>query len=269
MITDTSIIFAPQPPPYPHKLSLNATVDGQPYQGNLQLFAGLLGNFIGGGYTETGFFSLTHLPPIYSAKPLAVIALKDGRPFSSEMLTADNTVIYDVAINTQGGSAPTGDPAIITGTVERILDNQAVPVPRQVVAIEQRPDGSWKIGGAAVSDEQSGHYQIDLLTDHGDVFVLALDEYGEPFTAGASLEAGAIIHPSSPNGFVYRAENAGQLPAAEPVWWPDTGTTHTRTLETGLTMRALVFYRPLAHGPIAVALSAQVDKSGKWAENNR
>ncbi|WP_139117686.1 hypothetical protein [Endozoicomonas atrinae] len=181
--------------------------------------------------------------------------LKDQKLFCSEVIFTDNVVIHDIAISTSGGGGtPTGDPATISGKVERVLDNQAEPAARQLVAIEHKPDGSWSVTGDTTSDSETGSYTLDVLTEGGDTFVLAIDEYGVPFTATASVVQGDLIHPTVPNGHVYRVEAGGTLPATEPEWWIDTGTTHTRTIEGDITLRAIPFYRPLAHGPIKAEL---------------
>ena len=84
--------------------------------------------------------------------------------------------------------------------------------------------------------------------------MLAIDDYGRPFTASASVELNEIIHPTTPNGYVYRVEKAGILPGSEPEWWVDTGTNHTRTIND-VTLRAMAYNRPLCHGALTVETS--------------
>ena len=192
---------------------------------------------------------IKNLTPALTAKKLCLLVTIEGRPFSSELLTTDNVVVYDLAISTSGGSAPKGDPATISGKVERILDNQAKPAARSLVAIEHKPDGSWSVTGDTRSNGETGSYTINVLTEGGDTFVMAIDEYGVPFKATATVVKGDLIHPTVPNGHIYRVEVGGNLPATEPEWWVDTGTNHTRTVG-GITLRAIAFYRPMAHGPL-------------------
>ena len=251
MIIDTWTVLASRAAGYADSVVANLTVDGLPYSGNVELIVPGKLAYINGHYAIDGLVSLQALPEKYSKVLLCVVITKDGRIFSSEPVAPDNVVTYDLAISTTGGGGgPTGDPATISGKVERVLDNQAQPAARQLVAVEHKPDGSWAVIGNTTSDADTGSYTLDVLTDGGDAFVLAMDDYGVPFTATATVVQGDLIHPTIPNGHVYRVEVGGTLPASEPAWWIDTGTTHTRTIEGDITLRAIPFYRPLAHGPI-------------------
>ena len=234
---------------YSHQLKGSLKVDGQNYSGLCVLLIPPL-KYIASGYVKNGSFHFYGISEKYENRQLNLAVVKDGLIFSKQA-KPDNVVIYDLAISTSGGGgAPTGDPATITGKVERVLDNQAEPAARQLVAIEHKPDGSWSVTGDTLSNSETGSYTLEVLTEGGDTFVLAIDEYGVPFTATASVVQGDLIHPTVPNGHVYRVESGGTLPATEPTWWIDTGTTHTRTIEGDITLRAIPFYRPLAHGPI-------------------
>ncbi|MBO9484888.1 hypothetical protein, partial [Salinisphaera sp. G21_0] len=162
-------------------------------------------SYISGQHVKNGDFHIQLIPEKYSTKTLNLLVFKDGRALASEPVTPDNVVVYDLAISTSGGGGgPTGDPATISGKVERVLDNQAEPAARQLVAIEHKPDGTWAVTGNTTSDAENGSYTLDVLTEGGDTFVLAMDEYGVPFTATASVVQGDLIHPTVPNGHVYR-----------------------------------------------------------------
>ncbi|WP_067521606.1 hypothetical protein [Endozoicomonas ascidiicola] len=183
--------------------------------------------------------------------PLVVAISVDNQLFSQKV-EVNNAVIYDLVISTTGGGAPTGDPATITGKVERVLDNQALPAARQLVAIENKPDGTWAVTGNTVSDTENGSYTLNVLTDGGDTFVMALDDYGQVFTPTASVSIGDVIHPTVPNGHVYSVEVGGTLPDTEPLWW-EAGSSGTQAAGD-VTLRAIPFYRPLVHGYIKASL---------------
>jgi hypothetical protein len=103
--------------------------------------------------------------------------------------------------------------------------------------------------GNATSDPASGQYTIDLLAGYGgEVFVVAFDDYGGPFTPEQTLNVGDRIHPTTPNGHVFECTGAGSLPAEEPEWIVDTATAQ---LYGSASMIARVFYRPMVHGPVA------------------
>ncbi|WP_299733372.1 hypothetical protein [uncultured Endozoicomonas sp.] len=252
MITDF-ITFTPfVDNSYQHKLLSNITLDGVPYQGAAIIMHAseiryLYGAVVNGSLYAQGLVKSAN-------RNYVILVYKEGRPFISDRLALDNIVVNEVAISTSGGGgAPTGDPATITGKVERVLDNQALPAARQLVAIENKPDGSWAVTGNTVSDMESGSYTLNVLTDGGDTFVMALDDYGQVFTATASVVIGDVIHPTIPNGHVYSVEVGGTLPETEPQWW-EAGSSGTQ-VAGDVTLRAIPFYRPLVHGYIKASLT--------------
>ncbi|MBO9484642.1 hypothetical protein J7439_24930, partial [Salinisphaera sp. G21_0] len=232
MFTASWHLFSEKPPAYANRIVGTLTVDGLPYEGIVFALAVGKLSYISGQHVKNGDFHIQLIPEKYSTKTLNLLVFKDGRALASEPVTPDSVVVYDLTISTSGGGgAPTGDPATISGKVERVLDNLAEPAARQLVAIEHKPDGTWAVIGNTTSDAGNGSYTLDVLTEGGDTFVLTMDEYGVPFTATASVVQGELIHPTVPNGHVYRVEAGGNLPATEPTWWIDTGTNHTRTIE--------------------------------------
>ena len=232
----------------------NLVVDGIPFAGTATLIVeGKLG-YIFSTRISNGAINAVFLPDLLATLSFSFLIFADHQPFATEMVKSDDVVVYDLAISTKGGSAPTGEPGTITGKVEQIIDNQPEPVARTLVAVENKPDGTWAVTGNATSDSQTGAYSLDVLTEGGDTFVLAIDDYGRPFTATASVELNEIIHPTIPNGYVYRVEQAGTLPGSEPDWWVDTGTNHTRTIND-VTLRAMAYNRPLCHGALSVETS--------------
>ncbi|MBO9484798.1 hypothetical protein, partial [Salinisphaera sp. G21_0] len=205
MFTASWHLFSEKPPAYTNQIVGTLTVDGLPYEGIVFALAVGKLSYISGQYVKNGNFHIQLIPEKYSAKTLNLLIFKEGRALASEPVTPDNVVVYDLAISTSGGGgAPTGDPATISGKVERVLDNLAEPAARQLVASEHKPDGSWAVTGNTTSDAGNGSYTLDVLTEGGDTFVLAMDEYGVPFTATASVVQGDLIHPTVPNGHVYR-----------------------------------------------------------------
>jgi len=141
--------------------------------------------------------------------------------------------------------------------VSGIVQIDGTPAQRTVRAFGYDPtthalDGSTvnlsKSLGHATSDPETGDYTIDLLAGYGqEIFVVAFDDYGAPFTPEANLAAGARIHPTTPNGHVWETTGAGALPVDEPTWVVDTETSQ---LYGTASMIARPFYRPMVHGPI-------------------
>lgn len=101
--------------------------------------------------------------------------------------------------------------------------------------------------GQTVSDED-GQYQIILREGFPrEVFVVAFDDYGEVFQPSIAVSLGDRIHPTQPNGYVYECDGAGVLPAVEPAWSTDTGSSQ---LVGTASFSAAPFYRPEVHGPL-------------------
>ncbi len=86
------------------------------------------------------------------------------------------------------------------------------------------------------------HQRRVLLTDGSTLLMPDTEKNQKEYPQPGTQKKGLV----SP---VYRVELGGNLPATEPEWWIDTGTNHTRTVE-GITLRAIPYYRPLAHGPL-------------------
>lgn len=102
--------------------------------------------------------------------------------------------------------------------------------------------------GHAKSDPVTGAYEISLLGGYSaDVFVVAFDDYGLPFTPGLALAIGQRVHPTMPNGYVYECDAGGNLPEEEPAWSTDTETSQ---LIGTASVLPRPFYRPVVHGPI-------------------
>ena len=118
------------PKTYSDEVTANLKVDGIPYNGFVELFQPLNTRYVVATKADNGKVVIKNLTPALTAKKLCLLVTIEGRPFSSELLTTDNVVVHDLAISTSGGSAPKGDPATISGKVERILDNQAKPAAR-------------------------------------------------------------------------------------------------------------------------------------------
>jgi len=144
-----------------------------------------------------------------------------------------------------------------TATVAGVVQIDGTPAQRTVRAFGYVPTAQMIDGnninlskslGHSTSDPATGEYTIDLLAGYGqEIFVVAFDDYGAPFTPEATLAAGNRIHPTTPNGHVWECIGAGTLPVDEPVWVVDTETSQ---LYGTASMIARPFYRPMVHGPI-------------------
>jgi hypothetical protein len=145
------------------------------------------------------------------------------------------------AVDESGGSDPGGGgtQARIAGTV--MIDG--TPASRDIVVISDNPSGRQVIAqGQSAGD---GTFDITYNDWAGAVIALALDEYGDEFTPETPLNAGQVVHPETPNGYVYQVTAAGTTGTEEPTW-----STSGSVTSGGVTFNALPYYRPVASGPL-------------------
>lgn len=139
--------------------------------------------------------------------------------------------------------------ARVAGTVK--IDGVAAA--RDVIVIKDDPAGRQVVAdGQSASD---GTFDITYNDWAGSVVVLALDEYGDEFAAEAALSVGHVVHPATPNGYVYKVTAAGTTGAEEPAW-----STSGSVISGSVTFNALPYYRPVASGPLQGLVEA-----GEWS----
>ncbi|MEE3389350.1 MAG: hypothetical protein VX256_14435 [Pseudomonadota bacterium] len=129
--------------------------------------------------------------------------------------------------------------AHIAGTVQ--IDG--TPAARDVVVIKDDPTGRKVVAVGQSSGD--GTFDISYTGWGGPVIALALDHYGNDFQTSAALNAGAIVHPSIPNGFVYEVTVAGTTGTEEPAW-----STGASVQSGSVTFDPRPYYRPVASGPL-------------------
>lgn len=241
-----TFFYAPFPvaseaPPLP-LVTMVVTYAGVPY-GKRVLFAG----FNASGDRVTGGSGTV---PFRMQVPVDLLNLVAWSVDGEAITRAPSNYPADMVLSFDDDGGPvTGEPAQIRGAVtERDSDGQVSAASRRVVAVQWR-DGTWRVVGAATSDEQAaGAYTIAGLVDpDADVYLMALDDHGDAFTPSALVSLDDLIHPTEPNGYVYRVVAAGTLPATEPQWW----TSGQKQMGTA-TLEASEYLRPLAHGPVDV-----------------
>ena len=139
---------------------------------------------------------------------------------------------------------------LLAGVLQAQVRVDSLPAPRHIVAVERQIDGSWRIAGSGTSDE-SGLAELLIRAQYqSDIYALAIDEWGSKWEANMVVSVGELVRPSSFVGWLYRVTQAGTLPAAEPEWW-NSAAIGPQPVGTA-TLEAVRYYRPLAHGPLAV-----------------
>lgn len=160
-------------------------------------------------------------------------------------LTIDHTGVYTFNITSGDGGGQQGDPAQVSARV-RV---ERVPSSREVVMLERPVDGEWRLAGYGPTPGGSG--EIDLRVVGGDVFAVAVDDYGVAFVADLTVQVGQRIRPTQYSGWVYEITEAGQLPSAEPEWWAAVGDNPSQPIGTARAV-ARRYFQPIAHGPVPV-----------------
>lgn len=138
-----------------------------------------------------------------------------------------------------GGDSGTGLLAHIAGTVA--IDGTAAE--REVIVISDDSNGRQVLGqGMSAND---GTFDIEYSDWGGAVIALALDNYGGEWAAETVIASGTVIHPTTPNGYVYEATSGGTTGTSEPTW-----STSSVVNDGSVTWNSRPFYRPVASGPI-------------------
>ena len=133
----------------------------------------------------------------------------------------------------------------ITGQVKI----RGVVAARAISILSLPPAGIEEVANG--SSDALGDYDILYrIDDRWQAFAMAIDDYGVEWQTLMVLSQGDLIHPPTPNGFVYHADSAGTLPISEPAWWFDyTGEAAAQVIGTA-TLKAVQYLSPQLIGPL-------------------
>lgn len=150
------------------------------------------------------------------------------------------TLVFNPVSGSDGGGTGTGLVAHIAGTVA--IDGTAAE--RQIIVISDDPNGRQVLGqGMSAPD---GTFDINYNDWGGAVIALAIDNYGGDWSPETALATGTIIHPTTPNGYVYEVTTGGTTGSTEPTW-----SINSSVNDGSVTFNPRPFYRPIASGPLA------------------
>ena len=206
-----------------------------------QLFAD--GRVLDGFYAvstsaETIRFPRAVLPGVFS-----IIAAKSTNNKAYIALAINpyaDAVVTIYAVDQNGSTSGGGSGEYhVAGTVQI----NGVAAQRELVVISDNPAGREII--AEGESGGGGAFDVSYSGWAGAVIVVALDEYGSLFPASTPLNAGAVVHPTTPNGYVYVVTEAGTTGATEPVW-----STSGSVASGSVTFAPRAYYRPVASGPL-------------------
>ncbi len=115
-----------------------------------------------------------------------------------------------------------------------------------------------------------GTYFMNVTPYAGEVMVYAVQDYGQAWVAGQTLSVGDVVHPTNPNGYVFRVTVTGDTGSEEPTW-PAQLTTVT---DGGVTYEGVRLLQPRINGYLGteldspslppVALFANPAEQGAW-----
>lgn len=200
---------------------------------------------------EDGEFTkseLLNLAVLQSQGDWLVAGIDDQPPRKTRaaylQLQASGMYLFNITSGEDAGGG-SGNPGTVAGTV-RVEGSMA---DRQVVLIERPADGEWRLAGFGPTPGGTG--VIDVRVTGGEIYAVAIDDWGVAFTADLRVEEGQVVRPSYFTGWLYQVTQAGTLPVVEPVWWPAIGENPSRPLGTARAI-AVRYFRPLAHGPVPV-----------------
>ncbi len=134
----------------------------------------------------------------------------------------------------------------VSGTVT--LDGQ--PYESKVVAVRYASNvDNTTIFGSTISDSTTGNYTITGL-GLNTVMVFTVQDYGIPWPSVTPLSLGDVVHPTVPNGYVFRVTAVGTTGGTEPAW---PVTPNTDVTDGGVTYTSEILLQPEIQGYIQTA----------------
>lgn len=64
----------------------------------------------------------------------------------------------------------------------------------------------------------SGDYSVNVGEYNGPVLIHTMQDYGLPWNPSTAKVIGDVVHPTTPNGYIYKVTQAGNTGQAEPIW---------------------------------------------------
>ena len=174
-----------------------------------------------------------------------------GYPLATAEVVNDSSVeplnvdlLYN--LNTNVGTPPAFS-AIVAGNVTKL----GVPYGAKIVIMSD--SDSPNVVGYGQSNSDTGNYSIDVAPWTSEVLIAVIPDYGVEFTEDAVVNLGQIIHPPTPNGYVYKVTTGGTMGSIEPIW-----NTDTPVVSGAVTMSPEILHRPLMNGFVKPVLSGVV-----------
>lgn len=134
------------------------------------------------------------------------------------------------------------------GTLSATVRVESMPGARRIVAVEMQEDGSWRVCGSGVSN-QDGVVEMAIEGNPvSNIYAMAVDDWGRKWEPSMVVAMSDIVRPSSFKGWMYKCTQPGTLPAEEPDWW-NAMADIPQPVGTAM-LQATRHYQPIAHGPV-------------------
>lgn len=131
----------------------------------------------------------------------------------------------------------------ISGVVT--LEDQPFSTKVVAVSVEENP----RVLNTAMSGDD-GTYFMNVTPYAGEVMVYAVQDYGQAWVAGQTLAVGDVVHPTNPNGYVFRVTVTGDTGAEEPTWPAQLTTVG----DGGVTYEGVRLLQPRINGYLTTEL---------------
>lgn len=173
----------------------------------------------------------------------------DTRQISRDFLTGDATsgsFFHSLPISANDTekarfiTAPLGatQSFAISGTVT--LDGQPFESRLVVTSVEEEP----RVVGTGSSDS-FGDYTISTGSYSGAVLINSVQDYGAEWQSEITLSEGQYIHPTTPNGYIFRVNTTGVTGTTEPTWPTASGVN---VIDGGVSYDSETLLKPMIEG---------------------
>lgn len=166
--------------------------------------------------------------------------------YISTSIDYENDTNIQITAVDNNGLAGASEGVSSTGTVSGVVEFNGEIAQRTVVLLADDKQAGRRVLAETTSGID-GTFTLNYENWEGEVIAVALDSYGAEWAATTSVSNGAVMHPVTPNGFVYVASGAGTTGATEPAWSTD-GTTNVS--DGSVTWVPREYYRPTGSGPV-------------------
>lgn len=170
-----------------------------------------------------------------------IVFAADGLDTGVKDIIGGDDSDIELLYNNTGVAPPPTDPthtSIISGNVQKL----GLPYLTQVVAVSVHPSNPTVLA-TTLSDSITGDYSMDVEPWLDEVVIYTTPDYGNEWFTEGEVTVGDVIHPTVPNGYVYKCDNSGTLGAVEPTWLTDL-----EFISGNVALIPEILYKPLING---------------------